>query len=274
MPTWDADIIQVIDQRIAQSREAANAAGVFVTHTTSSSDGLVVFDGSQAPMPTKVAGDVTVAEGDRVLMTKYGRWWVIVAAMPFRGTRKLEVADKSARLALGNLTEGDEVQQYDTNITYQWTGSQWIVRAGESVFAWVRGPAEAVGHRLLSNVTGQQSAYTTAAIEVEPNNLYLIDWSVLMQSGVGGTHFFKSYIFVGGSIVARSGEFPYTGGNVGQRTVGVSYPYITGGSETSLTLELRVEDGSASAYDAYADPTEQAYLLLSGAGRAASIVAT
>jgi hypothetical protein len=274
MPTWDADIIQVIDQRIAQSREAVNAAGVFVTHTTSSSDGQAVFDGSQAPMPVKIAGDVTVAEGDRVLMTKYGRWWVVVAVMTFRGTRRYTVANRVTRLSLTNLTEGDEITQADTNVTYWWSGTQWVVRGGASILAWDRGPGLAVGARTLINQTGLQTVYTASAVEVEPNNLYWLSWSIVMASGVGGTHFFKSYIYVSGSIVAKSGEMTYSGGNGAIRSGYTQLPYITGASETSTTFEIRCDDGSGTAYDVYANPIEQASLHVDGAGRAAADVAS
>jgi hypothetical protein len=178
---------------------------------------------------------------------------------------KLIIPDKTFRPT--DALYGEEVKQVDTDVEYWFDGSVWIPKAGQTIHEWVRGPANAANTKLLTAVTGNTVAYTTPALAVEPNMLYTVTWSFMMSSGVGGTHFFKSYLYVGGVNKGRSGEFAYTGGNVAQRSSGVKMPYITGGAETSTTFELRTDDGLAAAYDVAADPDQQAYVHVESTGR-------
>jgi hypothetical protein len=98
--------------------------------------------------------------------------------------------------------------------------------------------------------------------------------SMMLSSGVAGTHFFKSNIYVGGTIKFRSGELAYTGGNVAQRSSIVKGKYVTGGAETSMTLALKSHDSSGLAYDVWADPDNQIWLTVEATGRTASEVST
>lgn len=82
-----ADLINVIDARIAQKSVERTAIGTVVART-SATDALVVMDGSQGSVPVKVAGNAPAHEGDRVYVAKFGRWWTVVGAGVNRGTQE------------------------------------------------------------------------------------------------------------------------------------------------------------------------------------------
>jgi hypothetical protein len=273
---FDADMVAMVDTRIAQARSATNAVGVMVTRTTTS-DALVIFDGSQGPIPVKISGDVTVYENDRVLMTKYGSWWVITAAMSYRGTKRLTVASKAIRQALTNLAYGDEVTQQDTSVSYWWNGTQWVVKGGSSVYSWVKGPLVGSSNsRIIIAATSQVSVKVTPTVELESANLYLFFWSLQCASGVAGNHFFHSRIKngAGGTQFGESGELTYAGTFDPVRSSATAMPYVTGASEGSAVFELTIADNSGLQYDVYGDTDDPAYLHIVGGGRAASTLDT
>lgn len=82
-----ADLINVIDARIAQKSVERTVIGTVVART-SATDALVVMDGSQGSVPVKVAGNAPAHEGDRVYLVKFGRWWTVVGAGLNRGTQE------------------------------------------------------------------------------------------------------------------------------------------------------------------------------------------
>lgn len=273
MADLDAATINAIDERVRRGLVSVSQLGEVVART-STTDALVVFDGSQGAIPCKIGSTAGAYEGDTVGVGKYGRHWIIVTTIHWRGARRLVVANRGSR-PTAFLSYGDQVLQTDTGIEYWWNGSVWVPTGGQTVFSWVRGPGLSTLNKLLNAVTGNNSAYTAASLEVEPSTEYLISSSLFFSSGVGGTHFFKSYIHVGGVMKAEAGENVYTGGNGGQRINLQSFPYITGASETSVQFELRADNGAAgAAYDVFADPTKQAYLHVTASGRTATGVAT
>jgi hypothetical protein len=78
------DVLSAIDVAVRRSFNAPTAIGT-VTARTSTTDALVVFDGSQGPVPVKVAGSVPAYEGDRVYLGRFGPWWTVVGVTPYRG---------------------------------------------------------------------------------------------------------------------------------------------------------------------------------------------
>jgi len=78
------DMLQAIDMRVASGEKNITAMGTIVTRT-STTDALVVFDGSQGPIPCKVSGAANPVEGDRVYIVKFGTWWTVIGAAPSRG---------------------------------------------------------------------------------------------------------------------------------------------------------------------------------------------
>lgn len=272
MPDLNSDTITAIDERVRRGLIAVTQLGEVVART-STTDALVVFDGSQAAVPCKIGSMSGAYEGDTVGVGKYGRHWIIVTTIHWRGARRLTVANRASRPTT-HLTYGDQILQLDTNVEYWWDGSVWIPTGGQYIYSYYRGPLESAGFRIVVSGTNQANVHTAATLQVEPSMEYLLTWSIMMSSGVAGTHFFKSYIKVGGTIKARSGEFAYTGGFVEQRSSGVALPYVTGPSETSVEFELVAHDGSGAAYDVWGDPDRQAYLHVHTAGRKASQVST
>lgn len=170
------------------------------------------------------------------------------------------------------LFYGERLVDITTGLEYWWDGAVWVQRGGQSLFSWNRGAGLTLNNKIIGPVTGQQSVYTTPAIAVEPSTQYLISWSLVMGSGVAGQHWFKSYIYVNGVLAGRSGEFSYSGGNVPERSGGHSIPYHTAPGTTSITIEVKSDDGSALTYDVYADPDQQAYLHVIASGRKTSQV--
>jgi hypothetical protein len=89
----DADMINAIDERINKrltdsGLSSLTAIGT-ITSRTSATNGYAVFDGSQGPVPIKISGTAPAYEGDRVYLTRYGRWWTSVGTAPARGTEQL-----------------------------------------------------------------------------------------------------------------------------------------------------------------------------------------
>jgi hypothetical protein len=74
------EIIQAIDARVMQGERAEHQVGT-VTETDSAGNAQVVFDGSQGDIPVKVAGNVDAQVGDRVVLVRFGVWWIVIGTM-------------------------------------------------------------------------------------------------------------------------------------------------------------------------------------------------
>lgn len=70
----EAELIAIIDQRVAQALASGNdtATGVVTSVNTAALSAQVTFDPSGVSAPVGVLGHVLAAEGDRVVMHRYG----------------------------------------------------------------------------------------------------------------------------------------------------------------------------------------------------------
>jgi hypothetical protein len=91
MPSNDVQQLQLIDSRIAAARKRTEAFGTCVTKAGTGSTAYVIFDGSQTPVPVKVAGFVVLRAGMRCMLAKFETVWVVVGtfAAPAMGTASL-----------------------------------------------------------------------------------------------------------------------------------------------------------------------------------------
>lgn len=273
--TFDADLVALVDQRIRSNQYATSAVGV-VASRSSVADADVVFDGSQGAIPVKIAADVIADEGDRVLLNRFGSWWVIVGSMAYRGRKSVSVADRNARIALTNLIDGDRVYQQDTSVPYFWNGSQWVVEPGASIYSWVKGPGLGTNFRIIVGATNEVAVHSTnVPVEMEGGNLFYLTSSIQVASGVAGNHFFHTYIkdAPGGNIIVESGEDPYTGTFDPIRST-ISQAGVVTTGVTLATLELTVKDNSGAQYDVYGDQNDPAYFHITGAGRVTADIDT
>jgi hypothetical protein len=75
--SYSADLIRLIDERIALSRRQDRAQGTVVARDTTGPGAMVVFDGSTTPVPVKCAGNVFTNQNDRVLLARHGSDWIV-----------------------------------------------------------------------------------------------------------------------------------------------------------------------------------------------------
>jgi hypothetical protein len=76
--TLDEVLIQAIDQRVAAGEKMLLAMGTVASWDANSpTDVMVTFDSASVAVPCKVF-DLWVAEGDRVGLAKFDRWWTVV----------------------------------------------------------------------------------------------------------------------------------------------------------------------------------------------------
>lgn len=79
------DMVDLIDERIAAQLTRTTTAAT-VVQRTGTTTAMVTLDGSAMPVPVKVFGDVSLAEGDRVGLVRLGVDWTIVGTFIRRQT--------------------------------------------------------------------------------------------------------------------------------------------------------------------------------------------
>jgi hypothetical protein len=91
MLSQDEQLLRLIDSRIEAGRARTEAFGTCVSRNGSGSVGYVIFDGSQTPVPVKVAGYVVLRPAMRCMLAKFGTVWVVVGtfAAPALGRASL-----------------------------------------------------------------------------------------------------------------------------------------------------------------------------------------
>lgn len=75
------DLIQAIDERVRSGQSTMTQVGTITGRTEGDDNASAVFDGSQGSIPVKVAGNVDAQVGDRVLLARFGVWWIVVGTM-------------------------------------------------------------------------------------------------------------------------------------------------------------------------------------------------
>jgi hypothetical protein len=164
----------------------------------------------------------------------------------------------------------DEVVRADTGLRYWYDGSVWIPVGGQLVYGWARGSAQAANNKLLGNVSGQQTAFTTPSVTLDANMAYYLTHSLYQASGsVGSPKYATTWIDApSGTMAVSSGIFQYN--NVDNIRAGTNrMPYFNGAT-TSMAFVLRTNETSGTNYDIYADPTRPAWFLVETTGFKAS----
>lgn len=85
MNTLDANLINLIDQRVRLHMARDRATGTCVARATTGPSADVQFDGSTVAMPVKVLGSVFLTPGDRCVLDKYGSEWVVTGSFSALG---------------------------------------------------------------------------------------------------------------------------------------------------------------------------------------------
>lgn len=82
MTGFSADMLRVIDERIASRRDRVTAVGTVASRSAVSTVTAldVTFDGSSLAVPVKQFGGVKARAGDRVGLVKFGSEWVVVGS--------------------------------------------------------------------------------------------------------------------------------------------------------------------------------------------------
>jgi hypothetical protein len=203
-------------------------------------------------------GDTTIPSGQITHNKRYSRYTIGDMLIPDGSSFPTDPVTR------------DEVVRVDTGMRYYYDGTVWIPVGGQLVYGWARGAAQATNNKLVSNLSGQQVAFTTPSVALDANMSYYLTSSVYQSSGsVGTPKYATSWIDApSGTMVASSGIFMYN--NVDNMRTGVNrLPYFNGAT-TSMAFVIKTNETSSTAYDIVADPTRPAWFLVETTGFKAS----
>lgn len=264
---WALDQLDAIDYLIAQRLSDTTQMGTVVART-STTDALIVLDGSQGALPCKVSHTADAYEGDRVGVVKFGRHWVILSSLNWRGARPLTVANRAAR-PTQNLTYGDRIRQQDTNVESWWDGTTWRPVGGQVLYSHARGYMQS--NTYMSNqAAGTHVLIATPFVECEPGVLYNVDYLFHLANGGFATGTVDSLVSVavnGGSLyndLARSGVAAITASAL-RWPMGMVFPFYPNGGETSFSVQISCIHTGGNA-DVTADGVSTSHLSIVAGG--------
>lgn len=175
---------------------------------------------------------------------------------------------------------GDRIYEIDTKMFYHYDGTAWVPDAGQHVYRFTRGPANASGHKELSNVTGLQVLITTPTLACEPNMVYELSGSAVLQSAASPSTDHQYGCFIRDSlnsnaVVGSSEKESNSDISATFRTKALDITYVTGSSQTTMQFSYAVQDFSATTgYDVYSDPTKPIIFAVRAAGYRSAQLAT
>ena len=209
MTTLDEVLIQAIDQRVAAGEKMLLAMGTVTSwNVNSPTDVMVTFDSASVAVPCKVF-NLWVAEGDRVGLARFDRWWTVLGT--FTKTWR-ELLGGTQWSGGGNLVVG--------------LTSELVTMVSESIFlpamTHIRVTA---GIRLLASATNDTYVFrirdgsTTGGTErgqftwTAPSNIYGYNEFFWCQFDTGSTPVTQTFC-VSGERVGGSGSLTMiSGGN-------------------------------------------------------------
>jgi hypothetical protein len=80
MPTFDQNLIDLIEQRIRAAQARTEMRGTCVDRDPTGPGATVIFDGDVFAVPVKVLGHVLLKEGYRCVLGKYGSDWIVTGS--------------------------------------------------------------------------------------------------------------------------------------------------------------------------------------------------
>src|SRR6266542_2722738 len=99
MPVYAAGLCEIIDMRVVQAHVTITKMGTVTERDATGTRVLVSFDGSSGiSQPVKCPGNIIVAEGDRVGLTKYESDWII--SINYTADARIPAAQADAAAAL------------------------------------------------------------------------------------------------------------------------------------------------------------------------------
>jgi hypothetical protein len=174
---------------------------------------------------------------------------------------------------------GDRIYEIDTKLFYHYDGTAWVPDGGQTIYRFNRGPGLSTGNKIINNLAGVQTAFTTATIPCEPNMVYYLTGSGVCGSGAAPATGHRFAVFIldnlnSDVVVAGTQEGSYSGQGVQARVTIPDAVYITGGAQTTMKFKLAFNDASgATGYDVFAEPVNPVWLGVTAAGyRAAQLV--
>jgi hypothetical protein len=126
--TYPADLLSLIDERVAKGIQAAAESGGAITgaaagtvvYRTGATTCEVNFDGSMLAAPVKVLGDVEALEGDRVAMLRVGKDWTIMGTFSRRRTITMpDGATTGTQRMVWGANTPPELQAYGLTVAMQ-----------------------------------------------------------------------------------------------------------------------------------------------------------
>lgn len=259
-PRWDTLIMRVIDTQYGASG-AGDLLRWEILQGTAAASPVVLTDtqiNTNFPQPGAWMRmwDVRVPAAVTNLTTA-----TFTRRFPYTNTNGVLLYNSAVESRPAGLYRHETLVDVATGHRYWWNGTLWVPHAGQSVFSWERGSLQAVNNKLLSNVVGNQTAYQTPVIPVEPNMAYVLSVSLAHSSGAAGTHRPLIFIDVSGGGGTKVNGFEQTnypsGGTV---RVGLNDWVYRNGAGTTVQFDIRTADVSGLAYDVPADPSTPAWI--------------
>lgn len=128
MAGYGADLVNLVDARIASHREKTRSVGTFVG--MDSGYAMVAFDGSALALPCKYAAGVALTLTDiRVLVELYGSDWVVTGTFARTGKQLVDV-QKAALNATTALTATTATDLPGTTVTINTAmpNARWVAK--------------------------------------------------------------------------------------------------------------------------------------------------
>lgn len=264
-PRWDTLIMRVIDTQYGASGAGDQLRWEILQGTPAASPVVLTDTQINTNFPQPGAWmrmwDVRVPAGVTNLTTA-----TFTRRFPYTNTNGVLLYNSAVESRPAGLYRGETLMDVSTGLRYWWNGTLWVP-FHQSVFSWERGFLQGAGNRLLLNQVGNQTAYQTPVIPVEPNMAYLITTSITISSGAAGTR--RPLLFIdisgGGGTKVNSREmtnFP----SGGAARVGVNDFIYRNGAGTTVQFDVRVTCVDGGAYDANADPADPAWFTMRALG--------
>lgn len=188
-----ADLLNAIDERVRRVQQENRALGT-VAEVTGLVDALVTFDGSSLAIPVKVFGDVSIVEGDRVGLERYGVWWIVTGTLTRRwpasnGLRKTQSTGGTTTSG----TYGNTPDVAEFTFVKRWDTTNITVKIFASGYTDVADTRIEMGVKATETSTAVTSTVDICRLRLNPANTHLHFGGIVPLAGyAAGTYLLRA----------------------------------------------------------------------------------